>query len=46
MLKVMKVIKESHNVERERKQTKRKETSDEVKTTMQRAKAMISDIKR
>ena len=45
MLKVMKVIKEADNAERKRRQTKRKEKCDDVKKTMQRAKALIADIK-
>ena len=44
MLKVMRVIK-ADNVERKRRQTKRTDECDEVKKTMQRAKALISDIK-
>ena len=42
---VMKVIREANNVERKRRQTKRKDKCDEVKKTMQRAKALISDFK-
>ena len=46
MLKVIKAIKEADNVERKRRRTKRKDKCDEAKKTMQRAKALIADIKR
>ena len=44
--KVMLVIKEANNVERKRRQTARKERSEEAATRTQKAKAMISNIKR
>ena len=47
MKKVMKVIKEAYNTERKRRQTStRKKKCEEAKKTMQRAKALIVDIKR
>ena len=46
MKKVMKVIKEAHNVERKRRQTSRKERSEVLVAMTQRAKALIADIKR
>ena len=45
MMKVMKGIKEAHNVERKRRQTKRKEKCDDVMARIQRAKALIARIK-
>ena len=46
MRKVMRVIKDAHNMERKRRQTSRKKKSDEAKTRTQRAKALVADIKR
>ena len=46
MRKVIRVIKEAHNMERKRRQTSRKKKSDEAKTRTQRAKALVADIKR
>ena len=46
MRKVMKVIKEAHNVERKRRQTSRKERGEASRAMTQRAKAVIADIKR
>ena len=46
MLKVMKVIKEAHNVERKRRQTSRKKKRDETTARKQRAKTLISTIGR
>ena len=45
MKKVMNVIKEANNVERKRRQTARMKRSDETETRMQRAKALVADIK-
>ena len=45
MLKVMRVIKEAHNVERKRRQTSHKKKSDDAMTRTQRAKALICDVK-
>ena len=46
MLKVMKVIKEAHNTEKKRRKTLRKKKSDEAKERTQRAKALVSLVKR
>ena len=46
MRKVMRVIKEAHNVERKRRQTSRKERGEASRAMTQRAKALIADIKR
>ena len=46
MKKVMKVIKEAHNVERKRRLTSLKERSEVLVAMTQRAKALIADIKR
>ena len=46
MLKVMSVIKEAHNVERKRRQTTRKKKCEEIGVRKQRAKALISTIRR
>ena len=46
MLKVMKVIKEANNVERKRRQTSRRKKSEETGVRKQRAKALISTIRR
>ena len=46
MRKVMRVIKEAHNTERKRRQTSRKERGEASRAMMQRAKALIADIKR
>ena len=46
MKKVMRVIKEAHNVERKRRQSSRKKMSDDARTRTQRAKSLICDIKR
>ena len=46
MKKAMRIIKEAHNVERERRQTSRKKRSEEAATRTQKAKALISNIKR
>ena len=46
MKKVMSVIKEANNVERKRRQTARMKRSGETETRMQRAKALVADIKR
>ena len=46
MKKVMRVIKEAHNVERKRRQTSRKKKGDEARMGPQRAKSLILDIKR
>ena len=43
--KVMSVIKEAHNVERKRRQTKRKDKYDDVMARIQRTKALIARIK-
>ena len=45
MKKVMRVIKEAHLVERKRRQTARKEESEEAVKRTQRAKAPIATIK-
>ena len=45
MRKVMKVIKEAHNVERKRRQTASKRNGDDVKERTQRAKALIARLK-
>ena len=44
MKKVMRVIKEDHNVERKRRQSSRKKKKGETKTRTQREKALISTI--
>ena len=44
--KVMKVIREAHNVERKRRQSGRKNILDKTRTTTQREKALINEIKR
>ena len=44
MKKVMKVIKEAHNVERKRKQSTRKRRSDEAVKRTQKAKSLIAEI--
>ena len=46
MRRVMKVIKEAHNVEKKRRQTSRKRKREEVTIKTQRAKALIFDIRR
>ena len=46
MRKVMSVIKEAHNTERKRRWTAKKEICEERRTRTQRAKALISQIKR
>ena len=46
MKNVMLVIKEVHNVERKRRRTARKKRSEEAATRTQKAKALISNIKR
>ena len=46
MLKVMRVIKEAHNAERKRRQTTRKKKCDESGARKQRAKTLISMIRR
>ena len=46
MKKVMRVIKEAHDVERKRRQTCRKKRGDEARSRTQRAKSLILDIKR
>ena len=46
MKKVMRIIKEAHNVERKRRQTARKKRSEESATRTQKAKALIFNIKR
>ena len=45
MLKVMRVIKEAHNIERKRRQTARKKC-EEIGVRKQRAKSLISTIRR
>ena len=45
MKKVMKVIKEAHNVERKRRQTSRKKKEAETKAITQRAKSLIASVK-
>ena len=45
MGKVMRVIKEAHNVEKKRRQTARKKKGDEVVKRTQRVKALIAIIK-
>ena len=45
MKKVMKVIKEAHNVERKRRQTARKNKEGETKARTQRAKSLIASVK-
>ena len=46
MMKVMMVIKEAHNVERKRRQTAKKTTSEDATKRTQRAKALVVEIKR
>ena len=46
MLKVMRVVKEAHIVERKRRQTTRKKKCDETAVRKQRAKTLISMIRR
>ena len=46
MKKVMMVIKEANNTERKRRQTSRKDKSDDVKSMKQKAKSLIQHIKR
>ena len=46
MKKVMMVIKEAHNTERNRRQSSRKKKTEEVKVRKQRAKSLIQDIRR
>ena len=46
MMKVMSVIKEAHNVERKRRQTTRKKKLGETAVRKQRAKALVSMIRR
>ena len=46
MLKVMKVIREAHNVEKKRRQTSRKKRSDGMNVRTQRAKSLIADVKK
>ena len=46
MRNVMGVIKEAHNTERKRRWTAKKERNEERRTRTQRAKALISQIKR
>ena len=46
MRRVMKVIKEAHNVEKKRRQTSRKRKREEVTLKTRRAKALIFDIRR
>ena len=45
MLKVMRVIKEAHNIERKRRQTTRKKKCDETVVRKQKAKTLISMIR-
>ena len=45
MKKVMKVIREAHNVERKRRQTARKKKEVETKARTQRAKSLIASVK-
>ena len=45
MRKVVKVIKEANTVEKKRRQTARKERSQETRKRTQRAKALITDIR-
>ena len=46
MRKMMRVIREAHIVERKRRQSTRKKRKDESKTRMQKAKALIAEIRR
>ena len=46
MKKMIKVIKEAHNVERKRRQTARKKKSEEASKRTQKAKSLISEIRR
>ena len=45
MRNVSKVIKEAHNVERERRQSERNNILEETRTRQQRVKALINEIK-
>ena len=46
MLKVMRAIKEAHNIERKRRETSRRKKGEEIGVRKQRAKALISTIRR
>ena len=46
MLKVMRVVKNVHSVEKERKHSSLKKKTDKIGPRMQRAKSMIFDVKR
>ena len=46
MKKVIKVIREAHNVERKRRQTARKKRSEEAVKRTQKAKSLIAEIRR
>ena len=46
MQQAMRVIKETHSIERKRRQTSRKKKSDETAARKQRAKTLIVDVKR
>ena len=46
MLKVMRVVREAHNVEQKRRQTSRKKRNDEAIVRTQKAKALIAIVKR
>ena len=46
MQQAMRVIKETHSIERKRRQTSRKKKSDETTARKQRAKTLIVDVKR
>ena len=46
MKKVMRVIKEAHNTERKRRKTSRQNKREETTRMIQRAKSLISEVKR
>ena len=46
MRKVMKIIKEAHNLERKRRQASRKKRIDETNTRTQKVKALIARVRR